>query len=425
MESFWANPNVLLVVLVSTVEMPSYCIPMERDLYCDPMEHKYYRAQFGVCGDCDMCLPGDEVIPPDGVNLGFGLHGATLCLGCQPCKKGTFNSDEDLKWYCSPCTKCSDLGLVEVYPCTPTQDTTCDVTTPISIRSISTKDNGRKSPFKGSETEDDDDRLYTMFLAITALSVTFLVIVGIVAYTLWRKLHSRSRVKTEESLRLYVSRDRDARVGEESTLQDIDEEEDGGDIFPPKTPYTNNYKRQRTFSQKTGEVNEPLLRRRQSLQPIRQTNGQQFKRTSSISGNKIELVIKEKPANTQSSRVHRRQSLPITDTEKDSCKSSFHHRSPSNGFIRYLSKLLAGDRAYRTFAKEVGLKEYDMKSIETEFGEKNKPLADVSYEIITRVLQIKPGLRIIDIYDILNRLGFQNERQLLEENIMNFKIPLT
>ncbi|XP_033742637.1 uncharacterized protein LOC117329049 [Pecten maximus] len=417
------NLIIFVTVLVYSGQTPTYCSPLEKGLFCDPMEHKYYRAQFGVCGDCDKCFPGDEITPPDGVNLGFGLHGATLCLGCQPCKKGTFNSDDDLQWYCSPCTVCANVGMVETHPCTPTHDTICSNTAPsLHPRLNTSNDSSMELPFKGKDIQYEDP-LYSMFLAITALSLTFLFSVAVAAYCLCKKKHRRRSVKTEELVRLYIQRKDDERAHEDSGLHVIEEEisEDGEDIFSPNMKYDD--KRQRKqFNYRTGDLKEPLLRRRQSLHIDFQRMGNKVGPTDiSTSRKDVDSKTTGKPFIARS--LQRRQSLPITVTELDGCKSSFYQRAPSDGFVRYLSKLMAGDRAYRKFAKEVGVEEFNIKLIETEF--EGRHLADVSYEVIKRVLQIKPNLRVIDIYNILDRLGFQSERKSLQEKIENFRISLT
>ncbi|XP_060067047.1 uncharacterized protein LOC132547295 [Ylistrum balloti] len=348
------GPTAVFVTVMILAHHHSLCYPPNKNLLqCDPMEHKYYRAQLGVCGDCDKCFPGDELVPIELI-----IH---------------INKSEHTN---------------------------------------------KVLPYKG---EHRIDRFNTEFLAFTAFSLTLLFIVVLTVYCFWKKKKYREvSIKASEITRRNHPPKRDMCVYTDSSLQDIQEErsdddEDDTSVFRYKT--TSNRQREER------DLKEPLLRRRQSFQIGYSGTGfkldpPQIHISRQLSNSKVN----EKGNLARDDELRRRKSEPVTVTEFDSCHSSLCRHAPSDSFIRYLSIVLAGDRDYRLFAIKVGLEEFNIKLIETEF--EGRTVADVSYEVIKRVLQIKPKLRVIDIYDALDKLGFQNARQSLMEKIEHFKIPL-
>nr|AMR60411.1 TNFR1 [Mizuhopecten yessoensis] len=400
--------------LIFIINFQSHGLPLKKDqLLCDPLEHKYYLTQFGVCSDCDKCFPGDEIEPLEGADVGIGLHGATLCLGCQQCREGTFNSEQNLQWYCSPCTVCADLGMVEIEPCTPTRDTICSDTPPDIQPHLNGKTNSSMVlPYKYRDKQGDL-RFYGEFLAITALSLIFLISVAI-AVCFWRKKHRRIPVTGGKLTRFQAVPKADVCVSTDSSLHDIQEEHSGGEddaLIPPCKLRKLSDTSKRKIKEKINYMDPNLRRRRQSCQPV------------STLPKIVDLQDKSKELRVFGFRRQRLKSLPVTNPELNDCKSSFCQRPPSDGFIQFLSKLLAGDRVYRHFAKETGLEEFNIKLTETEF--EGRHIADISYEVIKKILQKRPNLTVMNVYDILDKMGLQEGRKLLKDNIEKFKISLT
>ncbi|OWF44270.1 uncharacterized protein LOC110458618 [Mizuhopecten yessoensis] len=420
MKPFKGSGLAFVTALILIIDTQSYGLSLQKEqIFCDPMEHKYYLAQFGVCSDCDKCFPGDEIKPLEGASLGIGLHGATVCLGCQQCSEGTFNSEQNLQWYCSPCTVCADLGMIETDPCTPIRDTICSDTPPdIQPKSNGIKNSSTVVPYKDRGNQEDF-RFYAEFLAITALSLTFVISLGIAVYCLLRKKNRRILVTAKKLTRFQAVPKADVCVRTDSCLHDIQEEHSGGEdaaLIPPcKHSDTSKRKKTGKISNNLRELQDPnLRRRRKSCQP-------DYLRCDRVEP----IVVPTCPPETvgRGFRIQRLKSLPVTLPELDDCKSSFCKRAPSDDFIRSLSISLAGDRAYRDFAKEAGLEEFNIKLSETDF--EDKPIAEVSYQVIKRIFQKRPHLSVIDVYDILDKLGFQERHKLLEENIEKFKISRT
>ncbi|OWF44272.1 hypothetical protein KP79_PYT13181 [Mizuhopecten yessoensis] len=95
-------------------------------------------------------------------------------------------------------------------------------------------------------------------------------------------------------------------------------------------------------------------------------------------------------------------------------------RRPNQKCVCFLSKLLAPDKKYKDFAKEMGLPQYKTKLLEEELKQRNLNPEDISYEYTSRTLQSMPAVSYNDIYDALTDLGLDDERTILREKRHKF-----
>ncbi|XP_033742639.1 uncharacterized protein LOC117329051 [Pecten maximus] len=394
--------NVVVTAVIAFILTGCQARPTkQKEVFCDPEDHQYYYYQVHGCRECDRCWSGQE---PDlkGADIGMGLHGATKCPRCRECSYGAYNPDGDKYWNCLTCTVCADLGMHEVQPCTPTQNTKCNKTAhSVNDRLVSTSSDFNASTQGGRNNEGHKSYSQSVVDLLTALVVT-----GVVALIVYI-LHNRK----SKTLRSYKEKQTIPNNEETIPLQP-DEKQRTGSCDKEPTEEEDDEEMESYIADEIRNdeiVQVPMVRKRQQHQSCGayQSIGTGLEKQKGLDGKT--LSGRKNPV------FYRQLSHPITSGEVGTTERQLDNKRPTPSCERFLARLLAVNERYKEFARHMGIENYEVKLIEEEHKQRNFDAEYLSYKYTSAVLQRQPKLSYHDIYEALAHLGLQEELATLKK----------